>query len=382
MSSTQLFERRTAVNMTVNIQTLQQANSSWMSPGDEIFITHKYKPFILFDLDLNTRMAFSVLLALTWLLAMAGKYTIFKIIFNTGFSERPINVLTLFYQVVDVITRSIHIPSIVVLLSGKPLAHFVGSEFCPFFHATVINGFGLRSYGSLAISFCRFIYVKKQKFIMGNRYMEWIICFTLLAFIICWTSFLLALYLTVNSPSAYLKEMCHGYNSEFLLIFLEYSGGTLTQTWLHKILIVVLIVPHFVTAVLYGILFMHIYKHNQTMSAVLTKQAINNRNRANAMTCGCEMFGFATDVLMYLFFLLTGAADLFPKWRPHSTIIWQFEFAVKTTIQALAGADTRRIFLGIIGRTNIFRSGLNISKILDPYFQILRRFNNTLHLPS
>ena len=332
------------------------------NPQDAILITHKYKPFILFDLDLNTRMAFIVLLALAWVLAMAGKFTIFKMLFRTGFT--PINVLIFFYQIVDIITRSIHIPSIIVLMTNKPMAAYVGSDFCSYFHATVINGFGLRSYGSLGISLMRIIYVKHQDFIVGKRYMEWVICLTLIVLIVCWTSFLLHLYLMVTSARAYLKEMCYGYNSEFLLILLEYTGAV-TETWLHRVLIVSLIIPHFVTAALYSMLFTHLYKHDQSMSKFLSQQAITNRNRMNAISWGCEIYGYGIDVLMYMFFMLTQSADLFHSLRPHSTIFWQFEFAIKSSVQAMAGTKTRTIFLHILRKADIFGIEFIVLKIVN-----------------
>ena len=152
--------------------------------------------------------------------------------------DRPINVLIFLDQVVDVMTRSVHIPTIIVLVTCRPLADFMGSSFCPLFFATVIIGFGYRTLSNLGISIFRIIYVKGHSIIAGKRYMEWTICFILVVVIICGTFVLVGLYLMVTSPRAYLKEMCHGYNSEYLLILLEYTGAV-SQTQVHKTLLVI-----------------------------------------------------------------------------------------------------------------------------------------------
>lgn len=333
-------------------------------PKDIFLITYEYRPFILLDLDKTTRIAFTVLLALAWLLAMAGKFTIFKMLWQTGFSDRPINVLILFDQILDVITRSVHLPTIVVLVTNKPLAYLIGSSLCPIFVVTVFGGFAFRSLGSLGIAIFRIIYVKGHGIVAGNRYMEWTICIILIASNVGGSLILLCLYLMVTSPRSYLKEMCYGYNSEFLMILLEYTGAV-TQTWIHKILIGILASSQLVIAVLYSILFRHIYKHDQTMTKVLSEQAIKNRNKRNAISSACEMYGYGVELLMYLFFIFTASADRFASLRPHVMIFWQIEFAIKSTVQVMAGSDTRAIFLKIIRRADILRIELIVSKVVQ-----------------
>lgn len=322
--------------------------------NDSLVITHNYKSFILFDLDFITRVAFIVLLTKAWVLAMAGKYTIFRMIALTGIVDKPINVLILFDQVVDVITRSVHIPTVFVLVTSRPLADFIGKSICPVFTTTVFSGFAFRAFGPLSIAIFRIIYVKGNGYLVSNKNIEWIVCIVLLSSNIVTSSFLLFLYTLVTSPRSYLKEMCNGYNSEHLLILLEYTGA-LTQTWITRAILVVLTSAQVLIAVLYAILFWHIYKHDKTMEKVLSEQVIKNRKKRNAISCACEMYGYAVEVLMYTFFMLTASADQFRTLRSHAMILWQFEFAIKSTVQAMAGHDTRNIFLGILRKANIFR---------------------------
>ena len=67
------------------------------------------------------------------------------------------------------------------------------------------------------------------------------------------------------------------------------------------------------------------------------------------------MYGYGVEMLIYILFFLTASADQLSALRSHTMIFWQFEFAIKSTIQAMAGSDTRTIFLQILRRVDVFR---------------------------
>ena len=105
------------------------------------------------------------------------------------------------------------------------------------------------------------------------------------------------------------------------------------------------------------------------MTKILSEQVIKSRNKKNAICCACEMYGYGVEMLMltFLFLMLTGSAYQFSA--SHILIFWQFEFGIKSTVQVMAGTDTRAIFLRIIRRADIFGIELIISNLVNRVFR-------------
>ena len=119
------------------------------------------EPYPLFRLSTTLTCIVVSAYTLTLLIAFIGKYTIFRVIANTGIKQKPINLLILVDQGVNTLHRSMMIIScIITMILQYPLVDIFGPTYCLLFQLVVIFGPLYKVPGSLGINIFRLCYLK------------------------------------------------------------------------------------------------------------------------------------------------------------------------------------------------------------------------------
>ena len=80
-----------------------QQNGRW----DQVIVVRMNDPFVLFQFSTGSTILLTVSMALSWMVAIIGKYTIFHQIAASGIRQIPINLLILAEQVINTLYRQV-----------------------------------------------------------------------------------------------------------------------------------------------------------------------------------------------------------------------------------------------------------------------------------
>ena len=106
------------------------------------------------------KIPLAILLFLTWTFGLPAKHAIIKSAFQTGLKSRPVNILILVEQIVNLVHRSMFLLGLFIILLAKTslnnvFEQHIGVNICPFFTSFPVFGAWYAIYGSFGITWYR-----------------------------------------------------------------------------------------------------------------------------------------------------------------------------------------------------------------------------------
>ena len=307
-------------------------------------------------------------LVLSGLVVIVAKSTIFKSILSYSFVTRPTNLLLLVDQLFDTWRRSsILWLSVLLLVTNKPLANLLGGQlFCKAWRLSFFITNGYVIFGSFGITVLRTIYIRgAQKIRMSEG--AWFAFACLLLFLSIVMSVMIGLvFYNLNLKESYAEDLCNGYGPEYMQILMEYKTAinpmeqqnTTSSLWYSLVMSI-----HLFEASLYAMLVHHLYLHNKTMVPLIGPLEVQKRNRKTAISFTCEMYGYFMENVMIVLLILTTNSGLGRNGRNLVVFAWNYEYPIKSVIQACSTHSTRQIFIGALESINVAR---HLRRLRDP----------------
>ena len=148
----------------------------------------------------------------------------------------------------------------------------------------------------------RIFYVKLQWLIQSRERSS---CLTLVAFTLLMTLVFTVLYETVTKRTASLQDICHGRPQELVATLYDMEFQNHFNFQVH-----VVIWMGFVTVVVeltcYTVIYLHLIRHNLSMTSVLSRDQVRRRNRKNVINLTGAAVNFFLEVFFLLFFSVDG----------------------------------------------------------------------------
>ena len=285
-------------------------------------------------------------LATVWLIAISGKYAIISTLFRTGIMSRPINILMLVDQIINTMHRSTSLwVSILSMVLDNALGYYFGPLFCKIYNGFVIFGVSYGVIGSFGITLFRVMHLKASlSQITSNSGWTWT-AIKILTFTLGFDTLLTFGFLHNLEGQSYHTTLCNGNSAEFLHILAEYED--LGKSRLKIYVLVTLLIVGNLEAMGYGYFLHHIYTHDKNMTKVLRAQVIKRRHQKTTISFACEMYCYILECI--------GLVALIVCFRVnygfnYVNFLWQFEFAIKSIVQAMSLSQSRETYIFCIAQ--------------------------------
>ena len=153
-----------------------------------------------------------------------GKRAILTVIFQTGLTARPVNLMVLFDQTINLVHRSLTIlGTSMVLLTHRSLYYFFGDFFCQAFNFVPVFGTIYYLFGNFGITCFRVICLKQAVRNMSIKN-HWPLSILIVLMSLA-ASFLVALIFNFNKTKSALRDMCYGYPEGYIEVLKTYEDA-------------------------------------------------------------------------------------------------------------------------------------------------------------
>ena len=133
-------------------------------------------------------------------------------IFQLGFRDRPFNLLVLVYHAITTLSRSVHVPTMFVLVIQSDIESVFGNTFCKAWTTYVFFGHVWNTFGVLGQASFRLLLIKGPPLFVKPT-VGWVMV-TIIISVTMWADIsMVAAYISQTAPNSYIMEMCHGHNS-------------------------------------------------------------------------------------------------------------------------------------------------------------------------
>ena len=195
---------------------------------DQLKTENTSSPTLLYWLPQSLSIVLAIGLTLTFAFGLLGKLAIFSAIRQVRLRVRPVNLLILTDQTINLVHRSMTIwGSAFVLLAKRPLVVYFGQGFCSVFTSIPLFGTSHSVYGSFGITCYRAICLRYA--MRGVRVKQcWPLAIVLL-FISLSASLLTSVVFAMTSTKSYVSDLCYAENEDYFGVLRAYNRNSLLK---------------------------------------------------------------------------------------------------------------------------------------------------------